>query len=438
MKKLIGTVAVAALLASAAFAELSVSSWLRQVWSPVAYNGDDVMTGMQNSWGGGRTAGFGLKWVGDDEKAGMEISFVYDPWGRDAYKVTLDDDGDGTVSKNDDPVSYGDAAANALINTDGNRLIWVKPWDFLKLSFGHWDGINDIQSVNTASWDWIRPWNWLGNLYCENQATGALFEITPVDDLMIRVGLPFVNPDLSYHMFEALTVDVEYTITDLLGIKVGWRGGAYGHNRLTGIDPDDVYKTYKYDGSYVNVGEIDVLLQLLAVENLQLDVGARINLLNGSKLKDVFDEDDLFDEDDNFVGGGVASSLIGIKAGYAINDKFTVKADFAIQTWKKIAELKHKPDFAFGVGVGVALTDSLSLDADFRAKLNGDYDYDGVSFDGGDPTFSFLVGLQYACSTNASVGIGFQGLTNGGKFGPLSKNGDNFGFAVPIRMSVNF
>ena len=418
MKKLIGTVAVAALLASAAFAELSISGGATQVWSPVAYNGGDVMTGIQNPWGGGaRSASVGFTWVSEDEKAGSNFAFIYDPW---------------KGSK----VSYGDSAANGFADTDGNRLIWVKPWDFLKLSFGHWDGINDISTVNTASWDWIRPYNWLGNLYCENQATGALFEITPVDDLMIRVGLPFLSPDLSYHMFEALTVDVEYTITDLLGIKVGWRGGANGHNRLDGLS--NPANTYKYDGSYVNVGEIDVLLQLLAVENLQLDLGARINFLNGSKLEDVFDEDDLFDEDDNFVGGGVASSLIGIKAGYAINDKFTVKADFAIQTWKKIAELKHKPDFAFGVGVGVALTDSLSLDADFRAKLNGDYDYDGVSFDGGDPTFSFLVGLQYACSTNASVGIGFQGLTNGGKFGPLSKNGDNFGFAVPIRMSVNF
>ena len=406
MKKLIGTVAVAALLASAAFAELSISGGATQVWSPVAYNGGDVMTGIQNPWGGARSASVGFTWVSEDEKAGSNFAFIYNPWeGR--------------------TVSYGDGAANSSADTDGNRLIWVKPWDFLKLSFGHWDGINDISTVNTASWDWARPGNWLGNLYCENQATGALFEITPVDDLMIRVGLPFLNPDLSYHMFEALTVDVEYTITDLLGIKVGWRGGANGHNRLTGIDPDD---TYKYDGSYINVGEIDVLLQLLAVENLQLDLGARINLLNGSKLED----------SGASISDNVASSLIGLKAGYAINDKFTVKADFAVQTYKKIDDVKHKPDFAFGVGVGVGLTDSLSLDADFRAMLNGDYEYDGFTQDGGDPTFSFLVGLNYACSTNATVGIGFQGKTNGGDVGPLSKNSDNFGFAVPIRMSVNF
>ena len=402
MKKLIGTVAVAALLASAAFAELSISNWVRQLWSPVKYNGGDVVTNSQNAWGNGRSAGIGFNWVGDDENAGASFSFVVNPW---------------------------DNGGMAL---DGNNIIWVKPWDFLKLTLGHWDGINDISTVNTASWDWVRPNNWLGNLYAENEHTGAMIELFPVDGLTVRVGLPFgdgdtVNGYLSYGMFEALHAEVEYTITDLLGIKLAWLGGG---NRHTTLSPAFKDLPYKYDSStFYNIGEIDVLLQLLAVENLQLDVGARINLLNAGKLKDSG-----YDIGDDF-----ASSLIGLKAGYAINDKFSVKADFAVQTYKKIDGEKHKPDFAFGVGVGVGLTDSLSLDADFRALLNGDYDYDGYTKDGGDPTFSFLVGLNYACSTNAVVGIGFQGKTNGGAIGDkISDRGDNFGFAVPIKVEVSF
>ena len=392
MKKLIGTVAVAALLASAAFAELSISGGATQVWSPVAYNGGDVMTGTQCPWGDGRAASVGFTWVSEDEKAGAQFAIIYNPWSK----------------KND-----GSRFPNEVgISPDGNKLIWLKPWDFLKLSLGHWDGINDIQVANTASWDWIRPSTWLSfkgvrtdNLYAENEDTGVLIELTPVENLMVRVGLPFANEkEVSYHMFEALTADVEYTITDLLGIKLGWRGGRYSY-----AAPWGGYADYKVGDDWAVTGEVDAFLSLVAVENLQLDVGARIAILDTDLIKPA-DADKV---------------LIGLKAGYNINEKFNVKADFAV----KISEIAD-PSFAFGVGVGVGLTDTLSLDADFRGVLPG--------AEGEDPTFSFLVGVQYACSTNASIGIGFQGKTNGGNIGPLSANGDNFGFAVPVRVSVNF
>ncbi|MDE5580233.1 MAG: hypothetical protein K2I95_02275 [Treponemataceae bacterium] len=401
MKKLIGTAMLAALLATSAFAELSVGVWLRQLWSPVAYNGGDVLTNSQNSWGAGRTGNIGLTWVSEDEKAGAQLAFIYNPWHS---KIT--DDGLEAIS------SYSDAFD--MIESDGNRLIWVKPWDWIKLSLGHWDGINDIQVANTASWDWLRPGTWLGfkgaradNLYAENEATGALFEITPVEDLMIRVGLPFLDGDKSYHMFEALTADVEYTIPDIMKIMVGWRGGAYAYAPAWG----GAYADYKVDGDWGYTGEIDVFLGLIAVENLQLDVGARIAIADYDVLQEEVDK-----------------VLIGVKAGYSITDNISVKADFAV----KISEIQD-PSFAFGVGVGVGLTDSLSLDADFRALIPGDTN--GVSTD---PTFSFLVGLNYACSTNAILGIGFQGKTNGGAIGPLSGNEDNFGFAVPIKVQVSF
>ena len=420
MKKLIGTVAVAALLASAAFAELSISGGALQLWSPVAYNGGDVMTEMRSPWGGGRTASIGFTWVSEDEKAGSAFTFVYNPFSEEAAP-------------------------------DGNRIIWAKPWDFLKLTFGHWDGINDITLANTSSWyPWIRPSTWFAgdsHLYLENEHTGAMIELFPVDGLTVRVGLPFgdkeyketklydkdgnedatispvymesgANKDLAYRMFERLHAEVEYTIADIVGLKLAWVGGANSR------DANFSAAGYKSGTDYINVGEIDVYANVIAVENLQLEVGARINILNADK-----------------VAKKVASSLIGLKAGYAITDNFSVKADFGVLTYKKYDQggvsYKYTPDFEFGVGVGVGLTDSLSLDADFRGLLPG-------KLDGGnkvDPTFSFLVGLSYACSTNATVGIGFQGKTNGGEIGPLSKtstDSKNFGFAVPILMNVSF
>ena len=418
MKKLIGTAMLAALLATSAFAELSVGVWLRQVWSPVAYNGGDVKTTIQNPWGVGRTGSVGLNWVGDDEKAGMSFSFVSNMFG------------------------------GAFVEADGNNLFWVKPWDWLKVSFGHWDGINDISTVNTASWNWNRPGTWVAdNLYTENESTGVLIEVFPVDNLVIRAGLPFLadnaydykNAILSYHMFEALTADLEYTIEDVLGIKVGWRGGRYNDYHRGNFAIGD----FKSGSDFMNVGEVDVFLSLLAVENLQLDLGAKINILNADYGKVTYKAKG--DETDYAYAEalGRQSALIGLKAGYNITDNFSIKADFAVVTYKdfKYNGLKgeHKPDFAFGVGVGVGLTDSLSLDADFRCLIKGDAKNDGGTIDGGDPTFSFLVGLNYACSSNASVGIGFQGKTNGGEFGDiLPKNGDNFGFTVPITVELSF
>ena len=375
MKKLIGTAMLAALLATSAFAELSVGVWLCQLWTPVAYDGDDVKTGIQNPWGASRTGGVGLNWVGDDEKAGMSFSIISSGWGMNP---TL----------------------------DGNNLIWVKPWDWLKLSLGHWDnaGDTDITTVNTASWDWLRPNIWTEHLYSENEHTGALFQITPVEDLYIAVALPFDNWDKSYHMFEALAADVAYTVPDILKVMVGWRGGRNRSGR------DDFATTYKSGSDFVNVGEVDVLLSLLAVENLQLDVGARINILDSDKVND-----------------GFSKALVGLKAGYNITDRFSIKADFATKIKKTL-----DPEFQFGVGVGVGLTDSLSLVADFRGLLQcNDID----------PIFSFLVGLNYACSSNAAVGIGFQGKTSGAvpcfEYNNYPDN-DNFAFAVPIRVNVWF
>ena len=401
MKKLIGTAMLAALFATSAFAELSISGGATQFWSPIAYNGGDVMTGSQNPWGGGRTGSVGFTWVSEDEKAGAQFSMVYDPW-------------------------------VGGIQPDGNRIIWVKPWDFLKLSLGRWDGILDVSTVNTASWGWVRPNNWFeSNLYYENEGVGALFQLYPIEGLSINVGLPFgeefalefkdidestlddvendgkmtniknrgFNADVSYHMFEALRADVAYTITDIATITLGWRGG-----RATNKD------VYKADGKLNIVGEVDVLVNLLAVENLQLDVGARVKVYGDSDFKK-----------------GKDLALVGIKAGYNIMDNFAVNGDFAV-----VLNEKDDPRFQFGVGVGVGLTDSLSLDADFRAQLPNKSNVD--------PTLSFLVGLNYACSTNASVGIGFQGKTNGGQFGPLKerKGYTGFGFAVPIKIGVSF
>lgn len=305
-----------------------------------------------------------------------------------------------------------------FIAADGNNLIWVKPWDWLKLSLGHWDnaGGTDITTVNTASWDWLRPNIWTEHLYSENEHTGALFQITPVEDLYIAVALPFTNPDKAYHMFEALAADVAYTVPDVLKVMVGWRGGRYdgGHRDdfalITGNDHEPFTEVFKSGSDFVNVGEVDIYASLLAVENLQLEVGARINILDSDK-----------------VGDGTSKALVGLKAGYNITDNFSIKADFATKIKKTL-----DPEFQFGVGLGVGLTDSLSLVADFRGLLQcNDID----------PIFSFLVGLNYACSSNAAVGIGFQGKVNNSAFPVYEWNhwpDNDFAFAVPIRVNVWF
>ena len=397
MKKLIGTAVLAALVATSAFAEISLGAWLRVVAAPVAGDGDDIYSGMTNSWGwGARTARLNISGVSEDEKAGFSMGV------------------------------YNDAAKGLQQGDD--YVLWVKPWDWLKVSLGKWDYTTFRGDFCFGSWNWIRPENWLfpdeGLTFDQLGAkSGMQLEITPVDGLVLMWNLPMgawikgydkdwadlyadadadkkvgAKPwDKAYKMLENSEAAIKYTIGDIGTIKAGWGGSS------------------ERDGKdYRNYGNINVAFDLTAVENLYVTVGAKIGIADGD-YKDLRN-------DYKFI-------KVALGASYQILDNLGIAANFGVQTYEA-----DDPSFQFGVGLNVGFTDTLSLNADFRGLIKGD----SKGKSDGDSYFSFLVGLQYACSSNGYIGIGFQGSTNGyGFLGGLTHKSD-FAWAVPIAVSVWF
>ncbi len=454
MKKLIGTAVLAALVATSAFAEISFGSWLRVVAAPVAGDGDNIYSGMTNSWGwGARVARVDINGTSEDGKVGFSMSVFND-------------------------------ANNGIANGD-NQVIWAKPWDWLKVSLGAWDYTTFRGDLCFGSWNWIRPANWIfedeGLTFDKLGAkSGMQLEITPVEGLVIMWNLPMggwiaSNWDKAYKMLEQSDAAAKYTIADVGTIKVGWGGkGARkyknkGHDAGYGVvvgdkayyyasgkdielakldlkdkaiqagsawkdDSDDaklLKALFDYDlmskenyfaavdasGEQKYYGDINVAFDLTAVENLYLTVGAKISIAE-SGYKDLLEDKEDF-----------AFLKVALGASYKILDNLGVSASFGVQTYEK-----NDPSFQFGVGLDVGLTDALTLNADFRGLFIGDTEA-GKSTD---PQFSFLVGLQYACSSNGYVGIGFQGTTGGCGFLGNLKHENDFAWAVPIAVSCWF
>ena len=378
MKKLIGTVAVAALLASAAFAELNMGAWIRTVVAPVASNGEDILSGWTNSWGWGiRNARIGFNWTSDDEKVGM----LYDIFG----------DGAGGFG----PGDY--------------RAGWYKPADSVKFMVGHIDNGYTMRSdLCFGSWNWIRPVNWIfddeGLTFNLGNADALQIEIFPVEGLQIlgRLAMPADGGfQDAYKMFEQSTFAAGYTIGDIGTIKAAWNGNG-----------DRKGDDYKY------LGDVQAAFDLTGVDNLFITVGVKVSIA----------ESDYKDLSDDF-----AFLKAAVGASYQILDNLKVLASFGMQTYE-VAD----PVFQFGVGVDVGLTDTLSLAADFRGLLAND-----------DAVFSFLIGLGWGFSSNGSIGIGFQGTTNGWGFNPQTDpdadpkvitpaKADAFCWAVPISFSYSF
>ncbi|MDE5775874.1 MAG: hypothetical protein K2H67_03225 [Treponemataceae bacterium] len=483
MKKLIGTAMLAALLATSAFAELSMGAWIRTLVAPVAFDGEDVKAGWANSWGGIRNARISFNWTSDDEKIGM----MYDIYG----------DGSSGFSAGD------------------YRAAWYKPADWVKFMVGHIDNGYTMRSdLAYGSWAWMRPNNWMegdeGITFNLGNFNGLQVELFPVEGLQIlgRLALPADGGWTdAYKMFEQSTFAAGYTIGNIGTVKVAWNGSgareyknkdsvhAAGYKfayKDKGDDKNAYYATesefalaqsaaqakkdaidkgekgelsalenallasgaslgdwtreVKASGEEKYYGDIQAAFDLTAVENLFVTVGVKVSLAS-DKYKELgganfafpgtvvraSDKPDLF----NTFKGAVGAS-------YQILDNLKVSASYAIFLLENKGKKYDDPAMQFGVGVDVGLTDSLGLSADFRAMLPGNKV---------DPIYSFLVGVDWGFSGNGQLGIGFQGVIAAGEKAParsatdddpdytasvFQARPDKFSFAVPIKFSYWF
>lgn len=417
---------LAALLATSAFAELNMGAWLRTLVAPVAYNGDEIEAGWQNSWGYGiRNARISFNFTSDDEKVGM----MYDV--------------------------FGDGASG--FGAGDWRAIWFQPTDWFKAMVGHIDGGYAMRGdLCYGSWAWMRPENWFagdeGLTFDLGGRDGLQLEFFPVDGLQILAHLS-LSPNGGFAKFadqiKNSLVGVSYTIGDIGTIKVAYVGGysdkdenSAGTWTPTGkpgwhFKKDGKEASFNHDGEFYDAllnGEIEywnpgiwapfggsqktfgnaqVGFDLKGVENLWLTVGAKINLA-----------------DKYYAGNEMAKVAAG--ASYQITDSFGLSVSAAALLRKEIS-----PKIQAGVGVNVGLTDALGLEADVRWL--GD-------LEASKHKISFCVGLNWAMSSNGSLGIGFQGTTNGnGFFASAGKDSalkaaksDAFCFAVPVRFGFWF
>ena len=407
MKKLIGTAMLAALLATSAFAEVSFGAWLRTMIVPVSGDGDDVKAFMANSWWNNfRPARLDITGVTEDERAGMRLQF---------FPEDLKSDG-----------MIGD-----------NAYMWVKPWDWLRVSAGKM-GDNDTGlrgDFAYGSWQWVRPGNWIrgdeGLTFSDIGGIGARVELLPVEGLKIVGFIPYpASAEKAYKVYEGTAIAAAYSIDGIGRIKAQWLG-----------------KFAKNEAKDKYTGDIEVAFDLTAVENLYLTVGAKIGIMDSDyyvdpakttyKLKDAtgvgaaqWEVDKEGDEQISLA----ERAVVALGVSYNVLENFKISVSGGVAFYNKPSGVDADPRWNIGLGLDYGLTDVLSLTADVRYLSKLKVEGEKVKND----SLSFLIGLDYACSSNAIVGIGFQGATNGNGFaGGNLANGDKFAWAVPLKVQLS-
>ncbi|WP_287054565.1 outer membrane beta-barrel protein [Treponema sp.] len=393
-KTLIAVAAAAALTATSAFAEITFGAWLRTLTAPVASNGEDTVVGTANSWGwGARTARIDINGVSEDGKAGFAMNVFND--------MSMD-------------ISAGDRA-----------VLWVKPVDMIKISVGKYDSPDNGLRGDFCygSWNWLRPYNWgfdgEGLTFDGIWRKGMMIEADPIEGLHAFVVIPMedANADSYYKKAEDTYRNVQigfgYAIDGVGKLKAQYIGDDSYTTDAEG-DRDETKTT----------GQIGVAFDLNAVENLYVTVGARFGIADKDYAPDYLKM--------AFTAG----------ASYQVSDamKFSVDGGYKQYQDKTVGKDDDKKDNEFFVGAGVDYTimDGLNLAADVRYKNIG------YGKEGDDGAISFLVGVNKSVSSNGSLGIGFQGATNGCGFvqsdrkGLVANEADDFVWAIPVSVSVWF
>ena len=415
-KTLIAVAAAAALTATSAFAEITFGAWLRVLASPVASTGKDVIAGVENSWGwGARTARININGTSEDGKAGFVM---------------------GVYNDFESGLGQGDDA-----------YLWVKPVDTVKVSVGKFDSpTNGLRGdFCYGSWNWLRPFNWVRNgeglTFDGIWRSGLMVEADPMEGLHAFAVIPMSSSYKSAEeTYRNIQVGFGYTIEGVGKLKAQFIGD-YGYTTKDS-ETGDYYldassgeierKSVAYDKDQdKTTGQIGVAFDITAIENLYVTVGARFGIADKDYASDYLKME--------FSAG----------ASYQVSEtmKFSVDGDYK-QYQDKVLAGGDDSLFSVGAGVDFTVMDGLAAVADVRYMSNN------YGKKGDDGAISFLVGVNKSVSSNGSLGIGFQGATNGcglvmndgsgiqaGKSYTLGKDGgdgDEFVWAIPVSVSVWF
>ena len=446
-KTLIAVAAAAALTATSAFAEITFGAWLRVLASPVASTGEDIIAGVENSWGwGARTARININGTSEDGKAGFVM---------------------GVYNDFESGLGQGDDA-----------YLWVKPVDTVKVSVGKFDSpTNGLRGdFCYGSWNWLRPYNWAydgeGLTFDGIWRSGMMLEADPIEGLHAFAVIPMSS---SYAKAEDVYKNIQagfgYTIEGVGRFKAQYIGdysqkkvkAADGHSNYmwaNSTDDDgnptfdatkstppawtsvDATKAVAKNDDVMTTGQIGVAFDLTSVENLYVTVGARFGIA------------------DKDYAPAYLKMAFTAGASYQVSEQMKFSVDGGYLQYQDDCTYRNDEavDNVFFVGAGVdyAIMDGLSLAADVRYMSNAKaaekpYDIKAYGKDSDEGAISFLVGVNKSVGSNGSLGVGFQGATNGCGFtwgtpgekgdgvGGLKANAaDDFVWAIPVSVSVWF
>ena len=423
-KTLIAVAAAAALTATSAFAEITFGAWLRSALIPVAYDGEDYLGGLTQSWGGAaRTAVLGVNGVSEDGMAGFTFEI-------------RNQAGEG-------------------INMGDRTVTWLKPIEQLKLSVGKFDGGDNgfREGTGFGAWNWVRPSATIGLFFNGDDSimdaiggSGFMAEIFPIEGFKVMVNVPFlkdagkVEGNKAYDIYKKTQIGAAYTIDGTGTLKVLW----------TGVSEESKIGNSKYDYT----GKIGVAFDLTAVENLYLAIGAKFDIVDEDYNADKVKTDEntgivkYSDDDGNEWGGVKNKAYFALNASYKVSDAITFNMNGGVKLFKNSG---FDPKWGIGAGVDYVIMEGLTLNADVRYISETKYSKNGVKTDGNDDSVSFLVGAAKTIGNNGNIGIGFQGATNGSGFSAFDANknktvdgyteagySDNFAWCVPVMFNLSF
>ena len=132
----------------------------------------------------------------------------------------------------------------------------------------------------------------------------------------------------------------------------------------------------------------------------------------------------------------LSNMKIALGASYQVMDGFKISASGQVFLYPDYSDFNRETDPTFDVGAGIAydIMDGLALNADVRYHSETKVEGEGQEDDG----ISFLVGVDKTVGSNGSIGLGFQGVTNGQGFINTLQKDDNFAWAIPVKVQVSF
>ena len=403
-----------AAFAAVSFAEgITFGAWLRNLAAPVASDGKDTVTAGGNSWGyGARAARLDVTAVAPDGNAGFNMHVF-----NDIYDGLQEDE----------------------------AILWVKPLDIVKVSYGRHDNSTLRGDACYGSWNWFRPTDsWLeggeGYLMSANQEKGLMVEVTPMEGFYVQAFAPITTQEKAADTYKKLRAGFAYTVPGLVKVKGQYIGKGQS-------DDESTTAVNEANSNCTLEAEVDVL----AVEGLNVGVGFQYNVVkDGAKaaaaavLEHAEDNgrDFLTMNEEDYEAGISRQMKIALGASYQVMPELKVSASGAFYTFYKqdyiITDVKVDPRFEAGVGIDYDLGDGLAANADFRYL--SPVKVDGEKADNSDH-MAFSVGVQKNVSSNGYIGVAFQGQTNGGTFAGNVIEGaeaDKFTWAIPVALSVWF